>query len=116
MPRFFLPSERRVLSCGTSSSRNRELGYLVAHRRSYSVCPLRHTATVYAVLVLVAPGSDSHLLLVAWSATTFSSTTRKVYDRPVLLRPSSFIRIEGMTLKRLLPVELVDFAEGGAEP
>lgn len=37
------------------------------------------------------------------------------YDRAVPMRLSSLIRIEGMTLKRLLLVVLEDFAEAGDE-
>lgn len=42
------------------------------------------------------------------------ATTLVAYDRAVPIRLSSFIRIEGMTLKRLLLlVVLEDFAEEG---
>ena len=104
----------RMYSCATPS------------RHEYMVCSstvwglFRRTfflnRTVMLLFLSAWPGGQTFVYHRRPCRSAMSSWIREnIYDRPVPIRPSSFIRIAGILLKRLLLVVVDEFAEEGDE-
>jgi hypothetical protein len=68
----------------------------------------------YDANLVLSQFDDIRLPSIMWKRNEQLSP-KSIYERPVPIRPSSFIRIAGILLKRLLLVVVDEFADEGDE-